>query len=105
MLHTQEYKDKSATYLLKQLSSNETLSAIYPVLSKFAQVALTMAVSNADAERGFSCMNRVKTELQKRMSASSLDTLLRISLEGPEKKFDLNVAVAKWSQVRKHQII
>ena len=50
ILHTQEYKDNNSNYLLKQLSSNETLSAIYPVLSKFAQTALTLPVSNADAE-------------------------------------------------------
>ena len=78
LLQTQEFKDKSATHVLTTLSSNETLLALYPILSRFAQVALTLPVSNADVE---SCMNHVKTELRNRLSVSSLDNLLRISTE------------------------
>ena len=48
---------------------------------------------------------RVKTELRNRLSVSSLDALLHILLEGPEREFDFNAAVMKWSQMRKHRII
>ena len=104
LLQTQEFKDKSATHILTTLSSNETLLALYPILSRFAQVALTLSVSNADVERGFSCMNRVKTELRNRLTVSSLDNLLRISTEGPDKDFDFGAAVAKWSSMRNRRI-
>ncbi len=85
LMETQEFKDKQAKHILKSLSSTDTLIALYPILSRFAQVALTLPVSNADAERGFSSMNCVKTELRNGRTVSSLDTLLLISTEGPEK--------------------
>ena len=81
-MRDKEFKDKTATRMLKSLSSNDSLRTIYPVLCRFSQIALTLPVSNA--ERGFSCMNRVKTELLNRLTASSLDSLLHISMEGPE---------------------
>ena len=68
-----------------------TLIAVYPIL---AQIALTLPVSNADAERGFSCINRVKTKLRNRLTLCSLDNLIRISIEDPEKDFDFEAAVA-----------
>lgn len=104
LMQTSEFKDKQAKHILKSLSSSDSLSALYPILSQFAQVALTLPVSNADPERGFSCMNRVKTELRSRLAVSSLDTLLRISIEGPEKDFDFNSAITKWSRMRNRRI-
>ena len=104
LMQTQEFKDKNAKYILTSLSSSDTLIALYPILSKLAQIALTLPVSNADTERGFSCMNRVKSELRNRLTVSSLDILLRISMEGPEKDFDFNLAVAKWSAMRNRRI-
>ena len=44
---------------------------------------LSVPVSNADSERGFSCMNQVKTDFRNHLTVSSWDTLLRISIEGP----------------------
>ena len=104
LMRDKEFKDKTPTQILKSLSSNDSLRTIYPVLSRFSQIALTLPVSNADAERGFSCMNRVKTELRNRLTVSSLDSLLRISMEGPENNFDFNAAVLKWSTIRNCRI-
>ena len=104
LLQEQEFKDKSATQVMKSLSSNQTLVALYPTISRFAQIALTLPISNADVERGFSCMNRVKTDLRNRLTVSSLDTLLRISIEGPEKDFDFSAAVSRWSGLRNRRI-
>lgn len=68
------------------LATNDTLilSELY-LLSKFAQIALTLPVSNADSERAFSRMNTVKTDLYNRLTSS--DTRLWISFEGPEQSF------------------
>ena len=71
LLQKPDFKEKSATQVMKSLSSNETLIVSYPIMSKFAQIALTLPVSNADVERGFSCMNRVKTELRNRLTVST----------------------------------
>ena len=46
-------------------------------------------------------MNCVKTELRNRLTVSSLDS---ISIEGPEKDFNFNAAVLKWSCLRNHRI-
>ena len=51
----------------------------------------------SNAERGFSSMNRVKIQLSNRLTVSSLDTLLRISIKGPDiSQFDFSSAVTKW---------
>jgi len=62
---------------------NDTLQTLYPLLSKLAQIAHVLPMSNADSERGFSCMNQVKTDFRNHLTVSSWDTLLRISIEGP----------------------
>ena len=90
--------------MLKLLSASDTLIALYPMLSKFAQTAITLPVSNADAERGFSCMNCVKTELPNKVTVSSSDTLLQISIEGPGNDFDFDSAITKWSLIRNCRI-
>ena len=79
VMHQERYStngvsDKDTTDVLQVLS--DSFSTLYPLLSKFAQIALALPVSNADSERGFSCMNRVKTTLRNRLTVSSLDTLL-----------------------------
>jgi len=62
---------------------NDTLHTLYPLLSKLAQIALVLPMSNADSERGFTCTNRVKTDLRNCLTVSSWDTLLWILREGP----------------------
>ena len=80
-----------ATDIMRMLALSKTYQTLYPILSKFAQIALALPVSNADSERGFSCMNRVKTELRNHLTVSSLDTL-KISIEGPDiSQFDFLV--------------
>ena len=65
------------------LSTNNSLQDVYPTLAHFAQVSLSLPVSNADSERGFSCVNRIKTELRNRLTVSSVDSLVRISSQRP----------------------
>ena len=105
LMQNLKFKDKDARHILRMLSSSKTLCAVYPVLYKFAQIALTVPVSNADNERGFSCMSHVKTKLCNRLTVSSLDTLLRISIEGPETDFDFDSAIQKWSAKQNRRII
>ena len=48
---------------------------------------------------GFSCMDRVKTELRNRLAISTLGNLLRISLEEPEN----DAAVRTWGALKDRQ--
>lgn len=55
----------------------------FPEFIKLAKVAITIPISSADAERGFSCMKRIKTDQRNRLKESKLQDLMMISLEGP----------------------
>ena len=50
------------------------------------ELLLITPVSNAIVERMFSTMARMKPKLRNRMSRDKLDSLLRISEEGPQVK-------------------
>ncbi len=55
----------------------------FPEFAKLARIALVIPVSSAAAERGFSCMKRIKTSLRNRLTEKKLKNLMMISLEGP----------------------
>ena len=107
-MHQERYitngvSDKDTTDVLQVLS--DSFSALYLLLTKFVQIALALPVSNADSERGFSRMIRVKTTLRNCLTVSSLDTLLRISMKGPEHtKFDFSRAVSMRASSRNRRI-
>ena len=49
--------------------------------------------------------SKTKTTLRNRLKTSTLDNLLRISIEGPElEDFDFDTAVNSWSDIRKRRI-
>ena len=99
------FQNKDTSHMLKVLATNTSYQSVYHLFSKIASIALTLPVTNADSERGFSCMNRVKTILRNRLTVSSLDILLRISMEGPERtNFDFDRAVTLWSSKRHRRI-
>lgn len=58
-------------------------SLVFPALVQIAEVCLSMPVSNAWPERGCSALKRVKTRLRSRLSVEMLQTLLAISINGP----------------------
>lgn len=88
--------------VLRDLASDK-LQPVYPQLARLATIGLAIPFSTADCERAFSTMKRMKTPLQK---TSTLDCLLRISIEGPDlKDFDFEQAVNKWSSIRNRRIL
>ena len=67
-----------------QLLCNESvLRDMFPELAKLASIGALIPVSTAECERAFSAMNRIKTDLRNRLKTSTLDCLMRISIEGP----------------------
>ena len=51
-------------------------------MAKLIQIILVIPVTSVPCERGFSASNRIKTRLRNRLYIDTVDTLLRISLEG-----------------------
>ena len=52
-------------------------------------------MSNAEAERCFSCQNRIKTPSRNALSIEVLDKLIRLS-KTPREDFDYNKAAEIW---------
>lgn len=63
--------------------SNSALQAMFPKLARVAMIGLLLPMSTADCERGFSSLQRVKTDLRNGLSNRILNYLLLISIEGP----------------------
>ena len=69
------------------------------------ELLLITPVSNAIVERMFSTMARMKPKLRNRMSRDKLDSLLRISEEGPQvKDYDPTAAIDHWYGQKKRRI-
>ena len=58
-------------------------SAAFPKVSEVTARILVLPATSTDAERVFSAMNRIMTPIRNRLKSETLDTLLRISMNGP----------------------
>ena len=86
--------------ILKLLASNSSVKTLYPQLSKLAMITLILPVSTAECERCFSAMNRIKTDLRNRLFTITLDSLIRISIEGPSlDDFNFEKVFQNWSSM------
>ena len=80
---------------LVHVPKGEAVKESFPKMAKLLAITATLPVGTADCERGFSEMNKTKTDLRNRMKTQTLDQLMRISVEGPPRKeFDF-VSAAK----------
>ena len=70
---------------LKELASNEMFVAMFPNLSTLSTVWLSIPVTTASIERGFSQKKMIKTRLRNRIRETSLTHLMKIAIESPEK--------------------
>jgi hypothetical protein len=68
-----------------------------PNLLLLIQLLLVLPVSSAEAERAFSCMNRIHDDERASLGQDTVDDLMMISLNGPPlKDFDFHTAVMTW---------
>ena len=81
-LISKKYREKSCKQFLVLISTDVTLTMLFPNCSKLASIARILPISTAECERCFSAMKRVKTVLRNRLETVTLERLLRISLEG-----------------------
>ena len=76
--------------------------AEYPSFLHIIEMIQVLPFATAQVERGFSLMNRVKTDWRVRLNTCTLDDLMMISLEGPsEEEYTTSSAVARWNRAGK----
>ena len=68
---------------MSKLASKRDIAVAFPNLSKLAAILSVLSVTTATVERTFSNMKLIKTRLRKRMGDDTLDSTMRISIEGP----------------------
>ena len=74
-----------AEWCMSQLmKQGSTFTSLLPLLGKITEIALTMPINNAWPERGGSRVKLIKTRLRSRVTNEMLESLLNISLNGPE---------------------
>jgi hypothetical protein len=78
-----QYRDSSVHQVLSKLISNGDVAAAFPNLSKLASILSVLPVTTATVERTFSSMKLIKTRLRNRMGDDTLDSTMRICIEGP----------------------
>lgn len=77
------YRDMETNMATTLVLKDELLRKKIPELSKLLQIALSLPVSTAICERGFSTQNVIKTLQRNRLNNGSLYVLLRIVANGP----------------------
>ena len=70
----------------------------YPNLMSLAHICMIQCSSTAICERGFSIQNIIKTKNRSSMKTKTLDSLMRISIEGPNEfgEVDFENAINLW---------
>jgi hypothetical protein len=63
-------------------------STCFPVLTQLARIALTIPLSTAWPERGFSAMKRIKSCQRNRMADNMMFGLLNVAMNGPAELSD-----------------
>ena len=80
---TTEWQEKPFCELCTMVSWNPTLQLKYSNLLAFANIARVQCVSTAQCERACSVQNCIKTKFCNRLQTKSLDSVIRLALEGP----------------------
>lgn len=104
-LMRRNYSHLTMRKMVKLLVTDVTLRTMFPQLTKLASIAAILPVSTAECERAFSAMKRIKTKLRNQMKTSTLDCLMRISIEGPEiGDFNFEKAADFWGRMRNRRL-
>ena len=88
--------------VIKDLCCNTTTGAIFPNMSILGRV---LPIHTANVERTFSQLKAIKTRTRNRMLEKTLDSLLRIVIEGPSlKEFPAKEAVMLWTSKKNRRL-
>ena len=73
-------------------------------LATLFKVVLSLPLSTASCERGFSAMKRIKSDWRSSLATSTLSMLLYVSVEGPEiQDYNCLPALERWWFGRERQ--
>ena len=90
---------------LHDLCKHPTARALSPNMSKLAQLWRVLPVHTAGVERAFSQLKLIKTRTRNSMNEHTLNSLLRVTTEGPPvKAVPVQKAVQLWVQQRNCRI-
>lgn len=99
------YKNLKHRDVIKELCSNMAISSIFPNMSAFAQVCRVIPIHTADVERTFSQLKLIKTRIRNRLAESTLDSLLRISIEGSSPEdYPFSEAIELWARKKNRRL-
>jgi len=76
----------------------------FPEACKLAEIGLTMPVSTASCERGFSLQNRIKVKSRTRLLPENLEMLMKLAVAPDLEQFPINRAVAHWYNARRRRL-
>lgn len=93
----------------RRVLSSETLRSLFPLVLAVAVRVLVIPVSSVDCERGFSQQNLIRTKHRTRLLIQTLDSLMRVAMNGPTfksltDKFSLKVFLA-WKGARGYRYL
>ena len=77
---------KALEAVVNEHCTNPTSSRVFPTMSAMANICRVVPIHTSDVERTFSQLKLVKTRILNRIKKKTLDSLLRIILEGPDLK-------------------
>ena len=92
--------------IVSDLCSPTSLAAsVYPNISKLGKICRVIPIHTADVERTFSQLKLIKTSIRNRMCEKTLDSLLRITTEGPSvEEYPITEAVTLWAKKKNKRL-
>lgn len=95
------YKGHRFGQVCKTLLTDEDHKVNFANVGHLIEILLTLPISTAGVERGFSTMKRIKSDHRASLGIETLDTLMRISIDGPGYHgFDAQAAMLTWKTER-----
>ncbi|XP_052775845.1 zinc finger protein 862-like [Mya arenaria] len=102
------YRTITFSNMAETVLTSKTLVASYPNLCKIMKIAITLPLSTADCERGFSKYNLIKTKPRNRLTPDSVNTLMTITVDTPDldhmKDFNFCKAFDLWASTKQGKI-
>jgi hypothetical protein len=76
----------------------------FPQACLLAEIGLSLPVSTASCERGFSLQNRIKVKSRTALLPENLEMLMKLSAGPDLKAFPVPKAVAHWYSIRRRRL-
>ena len=83
MERKEESVSPSMQEILDEMNKTHMYRGIFPETWKLLNITMALPVGTATVERSFSQMKLIKTRLRSCLSDSTLEHLMKISIEGP----------------------